>query len=260
MSSAVAGVQTSRLIAYTPKTLHIGSCLLRPSCSKAHQPRAGCATHSERVHPMHRSSALLDANGIGARGVNMVTHHIAQPFINPLSRVPSAGRARSLLLLAAWLVVLAVVPPAKVVAYDFTARGTWTSKDGRLNGTWEANFDAAGQDLSGTLVMRGLRGISQGMVAGSRSPGGTSFAVMFTDRELLTFSGAVSGLRCEGTFETPEGVSGRWTGSLVPAARTPAARATPRPEVRRADKVKPAVTSTARTRPRRLEDEARRRQ
>ncbi len=103
--------------------------------------------------------------------------------------------------------------PAEASDYSLVASGTWVSNDGLLNGTWEATFDVAGFDLSGTLNLIGLPGVAEGNIAGSWDASDLGFGVLFLDQELAIFDGGLVGDRFEGTFEAGD-IEGIWTGAL----------------------------------------------
>ncbi|MBI3782252.1 MAG: hypothetical protein HY270_02505 [Deltaproteobacteria bacterium] len=122
--------------------------------------------------------------------------------------------------LLAGLLLLGVVSTAAVPsqasassAYTLTAQGTWVSNDGLLNGTWQAHFDIAGFDLSGTLNILGLPGVADGNIAGSWDLSNIGFGVMFLNQEMATFNGGLQGNHLVGTFDTSQ-TSGSWTGAL----------------------------------------------
>lgn len=117
------------------------------------------------------------------------------------------------------LLVLGIVPmslapaPAAAANYTLQAQGIWTSHDGLLNGTWEAHFDVAGYDLSGTLNILGLAEVGVGNIQGSWDAENIGFGVMFLNEELATFDGGFDGSGFHGTFDTGQ-ISGDWTGLL----------------------------------------------
>jgi hypothetical protein len=104
--------------------------------------------------------------------------------------------------------------PVFASPYTLTANGVWHSNDGLLNGTWEAHFDVAGFDLSGTLNLIGMPGIAEGNLSGTWDLDDIGFGIMFVDQELLTFDGALDGLEFVGSFESGN-ISGVWTGLLT---------------------------------------------
>ena len=98
--------------------------------------------------------------------------------------------------------------------YTLTANGTWISADGLLHGTWQAHFDVAGFDLSGTATILGLPdGIAEGNIAGSWDFDNIGFGIMFLDHELASFTGGLDGDHLIGQFETGD-VIGNWSGLL----------------------------------------------
>lgn len=103
--------------------------------------------------------------------------------------------------------------PAAASNYSIVASGVWHSQDGLLNGTWTANFDVAGYDLSGTLNLIGMPGVAEGNIAGSWDASDIGFGVMFLDHELAAFTGGLVGDKFEGTFESGD-IDGIWTGAL----------------------------------------------
>jgi len=125
---------------------------------------------------------------------------------------------RRFAVLTAFL-VLGIVPlgfvpaPAAAANYTLQAQGIWTSHDGLLNGTWEAHFDVAGYDLSGTLNILGLAEVGVGNIQGSWDAENIGFGVMFLNEELATFDGGFDGSGFHGTFDTGQ-ISGDWTGLL----------------------------------------------
>lgn len=126
---------------------------------------------------------------------------------------------RRLALLSA-LAFVCLVPlsarfqPAFATPYTLTASGVWHSSDGLLDGTWQANFDVAGFDLTGTLNLIGMPGVAEGNLAGTWNLSDIGFGILFLDQELMTFNGALQGLNFVGTFDTGE-FTGDWTGSLT---------------------------------------------
>jgi hypothetical protein len=115
-------------------------------------------------------------------------------------------------LLALTIVPLSLPAPASA-SYSLTAQGVWTSNDGLLNGTWEAHFDVAGYDLSGTLNILGLAEVGEGNIQGSWDAEDIGFGVMFLGQELATFDGGFDGSGFSGTFDTGT-TSGYWNGLL----------------------------------------------
>lgn len=116
--------------------------------------------------------------------------------------------------------VCALVPlagrttPAFASPYTLTASGVWYSNDGLLNGTWEANFDVAGFDLTGTLNVIGMPGVAEGNLAGTWDLDDIGFGIMFVDQELLSFDGALEGNEFTGTFDHGD-IHGIWSGLLT---------------------------------------------
>lgn len=104
--------------------------------------------------------------------------------------------------------------PAFAAPYTLTASGVWYSNDGLLNGPWEANFDVAGYDLTGTLNLIGMPGIAEGNISGTWDLGNIDFGIVFLDQELMTFDGGLQGLEFVGTFDTGD-INGIWTGLLT---------------------------------------------
>jgi hypothetical protein len=104
--------------------------------------------------------------------------------------------------------------PAFASPYTLTASGVWQSNDGLFNGTWQAHFDVAGYDLSGTMNLIGMPGIAEGNLAGTWDLQDIGFGIMFVDEELISFDGALQGLELVGNFDTGD-VSGIWSGLLT---------------------------------------------
>lgn len=104
--------------------------------------------------------------------------------------------------------------PALATPYTLTASGVWHSSDGLLNGTWEARFDVAGFDLTGTLNLVGMPGIAEGNIAGTWNLNDIGFGIVFLDQELITFDGSLQGLQFTGNFDTGD-ISGVWSGLLT---------------------------------------------
>jgi hypothetical protein len=113
----------------------------------------------------------------------------------------------------AGLVAISTAAPAQASNYSLSASGPWRSNDGLLSGTWTANFDVAGYDLSGTLDLIGLPGVAEGNIAGSWDAGNIGFGVLFLDQELAAFTGGLVGDKFQGTFEAGD-IEGIWTGAL----------------------------------------------
>lgn len=111
------------------------------------------------------------------------------------------------------LVATTAAPAAASSKHSFVAEGPWRSSDGLLSGTWRAQFDIAGFDLSGTLDIIGMPNVARGNIAGSWDLQNVGFGVMFTDQELISFTGGLDGDRFVGTFETGE-IEGIWEGLL----------------------------------------------
>jgi len=118
------------------------------------------------------------------------------------------------------LVAVCLIPltgrsnPAFASPYTLTASGVWQSNDGLLNGTWEANFDVAGFDLTGTLNLIGMPGIGEGNIAGTWDLDDLGFGLMFVDEELIAFDGGLDGLEFVGNFDTGD-IQGAWSGLLT---------------------------------------------
>ena len=106
-----------------------------------------------------------------------------------------------------------VASPAHASSYTLTAHGTWVSNDGLLNGTWDAHFDVAGFDLSGTLNVLGMPGVGSGNIAGAWDLDHLGFGVMFLDKEVAAFTGGLQDGQLGGTFDSGS-ITGDWTGSL----------------------------------------------
>lgn len=115
--------------------------------------------------------------------------------------------------LAGLFAIGSAATPAQASNYSLSASGPWRSSDGLLSGTWTANFDVAGYDLSGTLDIIGLPGVAEGNIAGSWDAGNLGFGVMFLDQELAAFTGGLVGDKFQGTFEAGD-IEGIWTGAL----------------------------------------------
>jgi hypothetical protein len=134
---------------------------------------------------------------------------------------------------AAFSLVAVLILPDSGNAQTFLGQGTWTSNDGQLTGTWQATFDAAGQDLSGDIKLTGLPDLFEGGVDGTWSPTAIDFGVMYRDTEAAVFDGAITGTSVKGTFTTTVAVAGQWQGQLVPidpaATATATAAETPTP-------------------------------
>lgn len=110
---------------------------------------------------------------------------------------------------------LAIAPSQAAASdpYTLNASGVWVSDNGLLNGTWEARFNVAGYDLSGTLNLIGMPGVAQGNLQGSWDLDNLGFGVMFLDQELASFTGGLEGDEFVGHFDTGD-VSGTWHGLL----------------------------------------------
>ena len=111
------------------------------------------------------------------------------------------------------LAILPLGSHANASSFTMTATGTWASNDGLLNGTWQAHFDVAGFDLSGTLNILGMPNVADGNLSGSWDLNHVGFGVLFTDQELMSFTGGLQGSQLVGQFETGQ-IIGNWTGSL----------------------------------------------
>src|ERR1043166_2107200 len=122
-------------------------------------------------------------------------------------------------LVLGWILLIGFVPfgilpsTAFATSYSLTASGPWTSDDGLLSGTWQAHFDVAGFDLSGTLNIVGLADVGEGNIAGSWDLQHLGFGVMFLNQEVATFTGGLQGDHLAGTFETGQ-IVGHWSGAL----------------------------------------------
>lgn len=117
-------------------------------------------------------------------------------------------------LLLLGVVTIGAAPRSAVASnYTLTASGPWVSDNGILNGTWEAHFDVAGFDLSGTLNLIGMPGVGEGNIHGSWDLDEIGFGVLFLDQELATFTGGLVGNQFQGTFDTGD-IRGTWSGLL----------------------------------------------
>jgi hypothetical protein len=123
------------------------------------------------------------------------------------------------LSVAVGLLLLSILPvgvassPALASSFNLNAQGVWVSSDGLLSGTWQAHFDVAGFDLTGTLDVLGLPGVGEGNIAGSWDLNQVGFGVLFLNQELASFTGGVQGDQLVGTFETGD-IIGNWSGAL----------------------------------------------
>lgn len=120
---------------------------------------------------------------------------------------------RLFLAIGLFLTTALATVPAHASDYSLTASGTWVSDNGLYNGTWQAHFDVAGFDLSGTLNLIGMPGIAEGNIAGSWDLDNLGFGVLFLDQELASFTGGLDGDRFIGHFDTGD-LSGTWSGLL----------------------------------------------
>lgn len=107
----------------------------------------------------------------------------------------------------------ALTSPAQAAPYSLKANGVWVSENGLFNGTWEAHFDVAGYDLSGTLNFIGLPGVGEGNIQGTWDLSDIGFGVLFLDQELATFTGGLVGDQFTGNFEAGD-IAGTWSGAL----------------------------------------------
>src|SRR5438067_4233213 len=94
-------------------------------------------------------------------------------------------------LLTVAVAPMSVSPVSATTPYTLHASGPWRSNDGLFSGTWDANLNLAGYDLSGTANFIGLPGVASGNLSGTWDLSMIGFGVMFIDQELASFTGGL---------------------------------------------------------------------
>lgn len=131
-------------------------------------------------------------------------------------QVGTAARAG---IFAAAVVAVMSQMPLGALGGELSASGGWQA--GEESGSWAATFVVAGSDVNGDFTIEDFPGGAPGgSLSGTLVGTSLQFGVLSRTRSgeqnptMATFTAAVDGPSISGTFATPEGVTGTWTGSL----------------------------------------------
>ncbi len=130
--------------------------------------------------------------------------------------------------------------PKLTAAQLYAGQGTWVTDDGNVSGTWQGTIDAAGQDLSGDLILTGIPNLTEARIDGTWHPGVIDSATLTAKSQVATLSGTINDPSVAGTFTMPVGggITGTWQGQIAlipddlpptPIVDDPAADNTPNP-------------------------------
>lgn len=148
---------------------------------------------------------------------------------------------RHLIPLMALLAVTAVAVGSQTIETPPTGErsmaGAWRLDDGSQSGTWSARIWVAGKDVNGTFQLEGgtstvsVAGqdggptVLSGDLAGMLEQGAIRLGTLSRARVrgensvVARFDGTIAGFNCSGRFETVDGPSGTWEGTVTTDAQ-----------------------------------------
>jgi hypothetical protein len=150
--------------------------------------------------------------------MNVTSLHHVIPLVGLLAVTAVAGRSQT----------MEAVPTGQR-----SMAGTWRLDDGSQSGTWRAQIWVAGNDVNGTFEIEGrtptvsavgpegdpsvLSGDLAGLLeAGAIRLGTLSRARVRGENSVVArFEGTIDGFTCSGRFETADGPSGTWEGTVT---------------------------------------------
>jgi hypothetical protein len=100
-------------------------------------------------------------------------------------------------------------------AAPLAGTGTWQSQAFDAKGTWSVDLTRTQDNIAGSVTLTGSPVTTGGSISGMIADGDTvTFGVLDNDVQVATFTGTLKDGRVSGTYQTPIGDQGVWSGKL----------------------------------------------